>query len=222
MHSVKLLLDNDGRESGQSAVQSETGGPGLRPIHCALIKYNRFNPHNSTACYQTQLQAWCITNSPGRPIPIALSVVPVADRNTGSLTRFWKYTWKYIWFMGVKLMFFYHLVQMCSKNSLWIWFWAIPLWLKVLCKAHMRYAFHKRKISFRFAEMIVIKDFDCAFKSKKKEGKIILSTNPVNQYMQLDNTVHIDKSKIKSQHKVWLSPDWIAECKMALITNDAL
>lgn len=66
--------------------------------------------------------------------------------------------------------------------------------------------------------MIVIKDFDYAFKSKKK----ILSTNPVNQYMQLDNTVHIDKSKIKSQHKVWLSPDWIAECKMALITNDAL
>lgn len=171
MHSVKLLLDNDGRESGQSAVQSETGGPGLRPIHCALIKYNRFNPHNSTACYQTRLQAWCITNSPGRPIPIALSVVPVADRNTGSLTRFWKYTWKYIWFMGVKLMFFYHLVQMCSENSLWIWFWAIPLWLKVLCKAHMRYAFHKRKISVRFAEMIVIKDFDCAFKSKKKRGK---------------------------------------------------
>lgn len=86
----------------------------------------------------------------------------------------------------------------------------------------MRYAFHKRKISFRFAEMIVIKDFDCAFKSKKKEGESILSTNPVNQYMQLDNTVHTDKSKLKSQHKVWLSPDWIAECKMALITNDEL
>lgn len=40
--------------------------------------------------------------------------------------------------------------------------------------------------------------------------------------MQLDNTVNIDKSKLKSQHKVWLSPDWIAECKMALITNDEL
>lgn len=58
------MEDCDCRESGQSAVQREAGGPGLRPIHCALIKYNRFNPHNSTVCYQKQLQAWCVPASP--------------------------------------------------------------------------------------------------------------------------------------------------------------
>lgn len=52
--SVSPVQDCDHRESGQSAVQSEAGGHGVRPIHCALIKYNRFNPHNSTVCYQKQ------------------------------------------------------------------------------------------------------------------------------------------------------------------------
>lgn len=32
------------RESGESAVQREAGGHSLRPLHCALIKYNRYNP----------------------------------------------------------------------------------------------------------------------------------------------------------------------------------
>ena len=35
---------------------TERRGPSLRSIHCSLIKYNRFNPHNSTVYYHMQQQ----------------------------------------------------------------------------------------------------------------------------------------------------------------------
>lgn len=44
MNTLSRVEDCDCGESGQSAVQSEAGGRGLRPILCALIKYNHFNP----------------------------------------------------------------------------------------------------------------------------------------------------------------------------------
>lgn len=89
--SLSLVEDCDCRESGLSAVQSEAGGPGLRPIHCALIKYNRFNPHNSTVCYQKQLQAWCVPTSP-RWLHWTPRRVTLMDRHKYWLThRLWKH-----------------------------------------------------------------------------------------------------------------------------------
>lgn len=40
------------------------GPPSTRPTHCALIKCNCFDPHNSTACYQTGWQAGRVPASP--------------------------------------------------------------------------------------------------------------------------------------------------------------
>lgn len=115
--SMSLVEDCDCRESGQSAVQREAGGHGLRPIHCALIKYNHFNPHNSTVCYQKQLQAWCIPNPPHQPLS---QLLRTGDINSDSLSlsrqniiRHWGLS---CWYLHSSNSFFFFFLEIFRKQ----------------------------------------------------------------------------------------------------------